>query len=638
MITTYFGKSGKLERVLKFTARKEQQEYALFIENFIKGTKTVGLVEGPTGIGKTLGYLLPIAWTGQKAVIATGTILLQDQVANKELPRLAELGFPDISFLTLKGRMNFLCPLRYDMYKDPLGSLMSDDDIVRVESSDQVKKRLTYDKVNETDEKVFEWRNTSTTLDKKELTFPVPYWDEINCEWEGCLRHDCHMPHCPYYEQINEAKNADILVVSHAMYFASNMLGKNKFFDPLFTVFDESHKLVDSISNAYGDYLSHTGLVRVLNRATRYSNSVKAECDSLIKESLRIFTSGEYPTAIRFRNIISYLLSKREELENLSIKARAEGSIERHALLKACVSSINVALDKISTFTEERNPQCVYFMERDRVIDGERLRKYLVDVSEVFAELPGKKLLTSATLSVGKSFRHIQSSLGLKSNSVDTLALPSPFNFQRNCLIYATKNMEDPNSPEFISDFASRVEQLLSYSKGGAFVLFTSWERLKNIKINTPYPIMKQGEKSVSQLVKWFKETPNAVLLGTASFWEGVDVVGDDLRLVIIERVPFPVPTEPLFKARSEVIKSKGGNAFTELALPSAVIKLKQGFGRLIRSSTDKGVVAVLDRRFAGYPSRGSKPAPWAKTALASLPPAKKTGSLKDVEQFFKER
>jgi ATP-dependent DNA helicase DinG len=626
-----FGPRGPLARTLPgFTPRRSQlamaSRVALALEN-----RAPLVVEAGTGTGKTFAYLVPALLSGKRVLISTGTRTLQDQLFNKDLPLVAAaIGVPARVAL-LKGRSNYLCTYRLKQ----LGGQKSlagtrDRTLARVER----------------------WAGTTRTGDLAEvpdLGDAHPLWPQITTTRDNCLGSRCaDIGKCHVAEARRKAVEADIVIVNHHLLLADLALKEDGFGDLLGTadavILDEAHQIPDLATQFFGTRLG-SRQVELLLRDTRQelvqqrapAAALSVELGAVEKslaalaEILRGTQRPDWLAAdTPLADTAQELSRAMRELNSALNEHSREPGI---AQCSARATELAARLDAIMYAEDIEGARSVEITQR-----GFTLSLLPFDIAARFAAMAGGTraawVFTSATLSVGEDFAHFTSRLGL--NDAETLAIPSPFDFESQALLYLPAQLPDPAAPTHTNAVVDVAVPLIEASAGGAFVLFTSHRALQRAAQLLrdrwtelgDFPLLVQGEAPREQLLRRFRESGSAVLLGTASFWEGVDVKGDALRLVIIEKLPFSSPDDALTKARIEHLKANGGNAFREYQLPEAALALKQGVGRLIRSETDRGVVVICDPRLIDKP--------YGRVFRASLPPMPVTRVSADAEKFLR--
>ena len=623
-----FGPQGPLKRSLPgFTPRRSQLAMATRVERAISNRAPL-VVEAGTGTGKTFAYLVPALLSGKRVLISTGTRTLQDQLYNKDLPLLAgAIGVPARVAL-LKGRSNYLCSYRFGQLGAQSSLVGRDRTLARVER----------------------WARSTRSGDLAEvpgLSDAHPLWPQITSTRENCLGTRCaQIGRCHVVDARRKAIDSDIVIVNHHLLLADLALKEDGFGDLLgaadAVIIDEAHQVPDLATQFFGARFG-SRQVELLVRDARQelaqqgTAALGEECGAVerhlaaLAEILRATPRHDWLAAD------TPLADAAADLEQ-SLRALGAGlnGLEREpGIGQAAARATELAgrLGEITQAEEHEGARSIELTQR-----GFSLSLLPFDVAERFAALTGGTraawVFTSATLSVSEDFAHFTSRLGLA--EAETLAIPSPFDFESQALLYLPSQMPDPASPAHTEAVVDAAVPLIEASSGGAFVLFTSHRALQRAASLLrarwtelgEFPLLVQGEAPREQLLRAFRESGNAVLLGTASFWEGVDVKGDALRLVIIEKLPFASPDDALTRARIEHLKARGGNAFREYQLPEAALALKQGVGRLIRSETDRGVVAICDPRLVDKP--------YGRVFRASLPPMPVTRVALEAEKFLR--
>ena len=590
------------------------------------------IAEAGTGTGKTLAYLVPAILSGQRVLVSTGTKNLQEQIFFKDLPALRQaLGRPFTATL-MKGRSNYLCLHRFQAAND-----------------NKSFEHAVFLPVIE------DWSKRTQSGDRAELSdLPedLPLWKEISADADTCLGTECpRYGDCFITLMRQQAAAADAVIVNHHLLCADAQLRKSAYGEVIPTcptlVVDEAHQLEDVATQYFGIAASNfrvEDLVRDVE-ATMPMTADILQAVTRVGEHSRTFFSGlsmarmataESKARYTSETFIDYfqdgamLAGALEGLEAtlLLSQKKDEPNDEMIATLARRARELR---DDISFLIRANDADFVYYVEtRGR---GLFLRASPIDVSRLAREALFDRMrttvLTSATLAVDGSFEYVKSRLGI--DTAHDVRVPSEFDYRTQALLYLPRRIPSPKSPTFSAAAAREVIEILKRSRGRAFVLFTSYAMLRAVQqfveMSLPYPILVQGTAPRSTLIDQFRSTPNAVLLATSSFWQGVDVVGEALSCVIIDKLPFTSPGDPVTAARIEAIRARGGDAFADYQVPLAILALQQGLGRLIRHRTDRGVLAILDPRLRtmGYGRR----------FLVSLPPAPVTHELAAVEHFF---
>ena len=630
------------QAVEQFEPRAGQRAMALAVAQ-IFGDGGVLLAEAGTGTGKTLAYLVPAILSRQRVLISTGTKNLQEQIYFKDLPVLREaLGVP-FKAAYMKGRANYLCLHRLDQLR--------------------ASPAVPHDFVSMVDE----WRSVTDTGDRAELR-DLPedssLWHDVSATADTCLGNNCpQYQECYVTRMRQKAAESDLVIVNHHLLCADASVRQSSYGEVIpecrYAVLDEAHQLEDVATQYFGIAISNYRVDDLVRDGERALNLGTIEdADSNLRRSLRrvddhareffgrlamarqsrgsfgeerVRVSGEW-----FGDIVDDGLGLISGLDALQHDmARMAGTGTGGSIANEDAASLSQRAgemrENLSFLLEASNPSFVYFLEtRNR---GVFLRAAPIDVSSIIREQLLDRMratiLTSATLTVAGSFEYVKRRLG--ADDANQMRVPSEFDFTEQAILYLPKQMPAPKSPEYGEAVAREVLDLLLRTEGRAFVLFTSYAMLRSVRdrveLDLPYPLIVQGTAPRSALLAQFRATPNAVLFATSSFWQGVDVVGEQLSCVIIDKLPFASPGDPITAARIEAITAEGGDAFQEYQVPLAILAMLQGLGRLIRHRSDRGVLAVLDPRLRtmGYGRR----------FLDSFPPAPVTQNPEAVSRFF---
>jgi ATP-dependent DNA helicase DinG len=638
----FFAPGGILaSSALPYEYRPGQLEMAKAVEKAFNERRHL-IVEAGTGTGKTLAYLLPALRTGRRVIISTGTKALQDQLYFRDIPFLESLLGP-LAVCYMKGRANYLC-----RYK--LQALRSQPILSGLEEIDQFQQ-------------IAKWEETTESGDRSEidgLPESSALWHKLDARTEACLGSTCpDYSRCFITEMRRKAQESDIIIVNHHLFFADLSVRQEAAGAPDagilpeagMVVFDEAHELEEVASNYFGLSVSNIRFEE-LARDTDAVLRGKEGGDKLpaltqqLRDRARLFFSelpmagdGRQPFTAREEYLESsgdLYLSVRATLRRLEDEIAEMKGVDEAPGIRKRVARLRTELEFL---LESSANNMVYWMER-RVSGGLRqqgrttfLQATPIDVSELLAEqvfqIIPTVVLASATLTVGGGFQHIRKRIGLE--DARELVVPSHFNYAKQALLYLPPSMPDPRDPEFQEAAANVIRRVLDVTRGRAFCLFTSYSQMRDLYERLlpvlDFPILLHGTAPRKALLEEFRSTPNAVLFGTSSFWQGVDVQGESLSCVIIDKLPFAVPSDPVVQARMKAIEENGGKPFFDYQVPSAVLTLKQGFGRLIRSLEDRGVLVLLDPRI--------KRQRYGQTFLDSLPPYKVTQTITDVEEFF---
>lgn len=643
-----FEKNGNLAHILcGFEPRDGQKEMAVAIEETLSsGTDKMSsprrclVVEAETGIGKTLAYLIPAALSGMRIVISTATLNLQDQIIYKDIPLVRGIVGEELPVVCVKGRENYLCLYRWYQYRsNPQLSAGEDAELKRIDA----------------------WLKTTLSGDKTELAWlgeKRDLWSKISAKSSQCLGSNCPEGAACFITQLRKrAGAARLLIVNHHLFFSDLALKKDGYGEILpryeAVIFDEAHHIEDIASVFFSTSFSHYQLIDLLGDIEQQAkNDLSAEkVDTLLPMLHGLRKRGETFASIFPREPGRYHLKTFIEkmtpgvwLEEVELLNTGFAGLEKEmsTLAPYGESWISFAarsdrlgerLRDIAIFSGAEDAEVIrWYEKRERTVV---LSATPLEVSTLLNEhlynVVDCCIMTSATLSTGGSFSYIKKRLGL-GEETRYLQLSSPFDYAKHAQLYIPeRNFPEPADKRYPEALSRRMTELLKLSAGRGLVLCTSFkamERLADVlEEELDYKILVQGRGAKTALLDRFRKETNSVLVAVASFWEGVDVSGEALSCVIIDKLPFEVPTDPVLQTRIEKLRVDGGNPFFEYQVPRAVLSLKQGVGRLIRSASDTGVVAIMDVRLytKGY----------GKTFLRSLPPAPITRELDDVRDFF---
>ena len=639
-----FGPGGFLERCMRggfdrsvvnsdYEYRAGQMEMAELVDDAFE-THHHAIVEAGTGTGKTLAYLIPAICSGRRVVVSTATKSLQEQLFQKDIPFLQKHFAPNLKVAVMKGRSNFLCLTKLNQLQDQ-GLLKG---IEELDAFRQIK----------------DWAKLTETGDRAELRF-LPdnseLWGRLDARRDTCTGQKCpSFNPCFVTGMHQRAKEADLIIVNHHLFFADLALKQDDFGSILpeysAVVFDEAHEMEDVASEYFGRQISNFRFEELARDTDQTLRLLRLGTPSLLRKTQRIrernrsffelFPPREGRFSFSRNERAAFLEQNRETYDALvSSLKRLETELAAQTTKPEELTRIarrSFELRQELTFLFESNEKnFVYWYERRN--KGVFLTATPIDVSQILRQRLFEQfdtvILTSATLTVGGRFDYIRQRLGI--DHAKERALPPEFDYPQQALLYLPRKMPDVRDAGFSSKAADEIVQLLEHSQGRAFCLFTSYSQMnelfERVRSRVSFPLLLQGTAPRSALLERFKNTEAAVLFATASFWQGVDVPGEQLSCVIVDRLPFAVPSDPIVAARVHALQEDGRNAFAEFQVPQAVLSLKQGFGRLIRTKTDRGVLALLDTRIQRMP--------YGKIFLESLPRYRVTQELTDVARFL---
>jgi len=644
--------------------RRGQLQMAQAVELALEEKRHL-IVEAGTGTGKTLAYLMPVIRSGKRVIISTGTKNLQEQLFYKDVPFLEQALYGEpasgsrLSVCYMKGRNNYLCRKKlYDLTNQPVLSGLEEIEQYRAISA---------------------WEKATATGDRAELA-ELPetsaLWHKLDARADACIGQKCsEWERCFVTEMRRRGMESDIIIVNHHLFFADLAIKLQAEGAPdagilpeaAAVIFDEAHELEDVAGNYFGISISNSrveDLARDVETSLQHHRMLSASLSGALgslREKSQFFFSLLPPGEGRFafetrrefleENGDEFLALNQSitrmagELEGLPRKPEEVFNFVRRAQeLQVQLGFAMGSDDRNTVFWIERrggrgrtsSPKTVGSGAEKTGRQNVFLQATPIDVGPILAECLWSKLdcavLTSATLAVGGGFEYIRQRLGLE--HARESVLPSHFDYENQALFYVPPDLPDARMPQFTVKAAERIRELLEITRGRAFVLFTSYAQMNDVYQRLlgelEFPILRQGDAPKTALLEEFRLTPNSVLFATSSFWQGVDVQGEQLSCVIIDRLPFAVPSDPIVAARVKAVDADGGNAFFQYQVPAAVITLKQGFGRLIRSLHDRGLLVLLDNRILKKQ--------YGRVFIESLPNYKKTTEIRVVEEFFSAR
>jgi ATP-dependent DNA helicase DinG len=641
LVDDAFAPDGPIARALPgFEARDGQVRMARLIERgFLENMHTI--VEAGTGVGKSLAYLVPALRAGARVVVSTGTIALQEQLVRKDIPLVTRALGVQARVELLKGRNHYLCKAKFE----------------KESGARLVAPSLAL-------ERLWRWAERTESGDRAELTFTPSAgdWETLDADADDCVGEYCsHFADCHFFKRRDAARFADIVVVNHALFFLDLTSGGALLPAYDFVILDEAHQAEKYATAALTATLSPASVGRMMRKLHR-TYAIPGVHDAALDEGMRRLQQtlarvpgDRYPIAANegLHEVLPELRESFYHLENWlqanwrgglrkPIDNEAEAERRRDLAVRGVAAHI-ATVDRIEGAAQQATSGAVAADEIDAVAwveRGEGDARYEINaapfhVGEFLRAALFKRarsvVLTSATIATGGSFGFLRESLGI--DDAQELVAPSPFDYPRQARLYIAPPQLNPKAADFARRAAPLIEEILDRSGGRAFVLFTSYARLREVhallRDRLAFPVKVQGDLPRSALLEWFRSTRNAVLFATGTFWEGIDVVGDALSCVVIDRLPFPSPAEPLVAARIAALEARGKSGFEHYMIPSAIVRLKQGFGRLIRSTTDRGLVAILDGRATSMR--------YGATIVDALPPATRIHDLAALDELFRE-
>ncbi len=634
-VKTILSKQGPFALSVSGYAPREQQQTLAEAIELALSNKDKLIAEAGTGTGKTFAYLIPAMMSGKKIIISTGTKNLQDQLFYKDVPIVKDALAIPVNIALLKGRANYLCHYYLDIAERE----------GRYSSADEVKKITT----------IRRWSSGKhggdisecKAIDEKDLI-----WQKVTSTSDNCVGQECQFfSECYLMQARRQAQSADIVIINHYLLF-SDMALKEEGFGELLPdcdayIIDEAHQLPDIASNFFGISVSSNQLYSLAqNVQLEYLNEINedydvSDCTKELKTTiadLRLtFSSqlsrmawsdamGQNNNQSKSLSVLEKLLSQLQELHSL-----LEPLEERSKVMESCSKRCESFITRLEMILKTNEQQYIRWCD----IRKRHYSLHMTPISiaphfkEQLVQYPGAWIFTSATLAVGNTFQYFSERMGIE--SATELLLDSPFNFQQQALIYLPPNLPEPNSYQYNPQIITVAKNIINLARGRTFFLFTSYRALAEAKQAMEnaidYPLLVQGDAPRDTLLDDFRKKGNAVLLGTSSFWEGVDVRGEALSCVIIDKLPFASIGDPVLKARIDTMRDNGENPFMNFQLPNAVITLKQGVGRLIRDMSDRGLLVLCDPRITTKP--------YGKKFISSLPEMPVTRDINDVSAFF---
>lgn len=627
------GTDGLLGKAISdFKPRDIQLQMAEAIEKTLAQLGIL-IAEAGTGTGKTFAYLVPALLSGSRVIVSTGTKHLQEQLYYRDLPRLCQALHRPVKMALLKGRSNYLCLQRLDRFCQA--------------TSVDVNTRIQL-------HSIYSWSKQTTQGDIAEfsaLTEDAPAWHYATSTVDNCLGQECEfINQCFLVKARRLALEADILVINHHLFFADAALRDTGFGELLpgshAIIFDEAHQLPEIASDYFGHVLSSRQFIELIRDTLLEQMHDASDADQLKQYALdleQIISQMRQAFPIQdHKGIwanIRYKPQMQQTIDDLYCKMKAfMECLAIHASrsqgLQSCYDRSQMLLTKLNQIIKTDEPEEIHWYEVKQKYF--RLHSTPMSIAKPFQELMQSQkrawIFTSATLTVDRSFQHFIQHLGIA--HAETLQLESPYDYQQQSLLYLPENIPNPDQENFTQMVVSAALPVLKASEGRAFFLFTSHRALQEaagyLSQQLSYPLLVQGQVPKRLLLEKFNQLDHAILLGTSSFWEGIDVKGSSLSCVIIEKLPFAMMDDPVLKSRAQMIRQLGEDPFQYYQLPRAVIMLKQGVGRLIRDEKDRGVLMIGDPRVLQRD--------YGKVFLQSLPPIPITRSLGDVENFFNQR
>lgn len=628
-----FSPGGTLQRAMKdYEYREVQLKMVNLIQRAFDGNFNC-IIEAGTGTGKTLAYLLPALTPEERVVISTGTKNLQEQIFYKDIPFIKNKLGLDFKAVLVKGRSNYLCKRRFVEFKTS-GEMKSKNDIQyfsMIESWSRITK-------------------TGDIAEVEGLPEELSFWKDINARGEVCLGSKCPMFEDCYISSLKrKAFSAHLILVNHHLLFADRAVKASGFGEVLpeyrYLILDEAHLVENIAAGFFGNRVSDYQIEDLLSDAKKEFKRLKIQSKDFDRKADEINLN----TALFFEEFRRKGERYRIDAMKMGGKAKERYSILHSSLtdlyllikeyykenkdLEPFIRRIKETAENLTKIMESSEPDCVYWAEQSKRATAINATPLVIKdiMKNNFFETLNSAVLTSATLSVAGDFSYTKERLGLP--DARTAFLPSEFDFSAKAMLYIPQDLPLPSEKDFYTAFSERTLEILRITNGRAFLLFTSFRGMNEtydiLNESGEFNLLVQGELGKSELIDHFRNGKKMVLLGTMSFWQGVDVQGKDLSCVIIDKLPFAVPTEPVVSATLEYLKSQGREPFGSYQIPNAVMLLKQGLGRLIRHCNDFGIAAVMDKRLITMP--------YGKIFMQSIPPFSITSDVDDLSPFFKK-
>ena len=638
----YFGRQGVLaQKVPGYEFRSAQQKMAEAVFATLRDAAPL-IVEAGTGTGKTWAYLIPAILSGKRVMVSTGTKNLQDQVLDHDVPFLKKHLFPRLRALCLKGRKNYLCRRKFQLFAQQ-PTLWNREEA-------RMFKRFQ------------DWATATRSGDRAEIDWlPDDFrlWHEVSSSGEQCLGQQCPQNSRCFVSLLRqEAARSDLLIVNHHLYFADMALRNRGLTEILpeydAVIFDEAHQLEDTMSLYFGVEFSDSkigelaqDIRREIGASAKKKRQKDQELDGIIEHLFalqgrfyRHFAEGvenrrRYPLSPKqFSH--SFVDTCREIFHTLEqLNARLSPQQDKQPAFESFVRRSAEMTLVLRLILEQPDPNLVFWYElapHSVYLRGAPIETRSIADQCLFSQTT-RVVLTSATLSIAGKFDFLRQNLAMPEETRELL-LPSPFVYQEQALLFVPDRLPLPQSPQFCHAIAEEAAKVLTRTKGRALFLFTSYRNLhtvhRQLQDRLPYKILVQGEKPKRQLLAEFKQQIDSVLFATSSFWQGIDVPGEALSCLLIDKLPFEVPDDPLTAARMENLTRQGKNPFFDYQVPRAVISLKQGVGRLIRSARDRGVIVIFDLRLFTKS--------YGRLFLESLPPLRRSTEMEDISRFLSDR